>query len=96
MKRPAILVMAGVLVPAAGYTQSAATAQAGASTQSQADANVNATKIQARKPRAAGSAAAQAQRFGADRAKRIGQLSEGTTMNAALAGSLDVQEEQAR
>lgn len=88
MKRIAILLMAGVLVPAAGHTQSAATAQAGASTQSQADANVNAQKSGAQ---ASGSGSAAAQANGsAQTGQNALALSEGTTMNAALAGSLDV------
>ena len=88
MKRMVILLMAGVLVPAAGYTQSAATAQAGASTQSQADANGNAQKFGAQ---ASGSGSAAAQAIGSAQAGQNAlALSEGTTMNAALAGSLDV------
>ena len=88
MKRIAILLIAGVLVPAAGYTQSAATAQAGASTQSQADANVNTQKSSAQAS-GGGSAAAQAN-GSAQAGQNALALSEGTTMNAALAGSLDV------
>jgi hypothetical protein len=88
MKRMAILLMAGVLVPAAGHAQSSASAQAGASTQSQAGANVNTQKSGAQ---ASGSGSASAQ---TNSSAQAGQnslaLSDGTTMNAALAGSVDV------
>jgi hypothetical protein len=88
MKRMAILLMAGVLVPAAGYAQSSASAQAGASTQSQADANIN---PQQSSVQASGVGSASAQTNAAAQAGPNSlTLSDGTTMNAALAGSLDV------
>lgn len=88
MKRVAILVMAGVLVPAAGHAQSSATAQAGASTQSQADANIN-TQKSGVEASGSGSASAQANGSAQAGAKSVA-LSDGTTMNAKLADSLDV------
>jgi hypothetical protein len=88
MNRMAILLMAGVLVPAAAYAQSPAGAQAEASAQSQADANVN---TQRSGLQASGNPSASAQANGsAQAAQNALALSEGTTMNAALAGSLDV------
>jgi hypothetical protein len=88
MKRIAILLMAGVLVPAAGYAQSSTSAQAGASTQSQAGANVNAQKSGVQ---ASGSGSASAQTNGSAQAGQNSvALSDGTTMNAALASSVDV------
>ena len=88
MKQVAILIMAGVLVPAAGYAQSSASAQAGTSTQSQAGANINTEKSGAQ---AAGSGSGSTQTSGSAQAGPNSlALSEGTTMNAALAGSLDV------
>jgi hypothetical protein len=88
MKRIAILLIAGVLVPAAGYAQSSTSAQAGASTQSQAGANVNAQKSGVQ---ASGSGSASAQTNGSAQAGQNSvALSDGTTMNAALASSVDV------
>lgn len=88
MNRVAILLMAGILVPAAAYAQTAAGAQAEASAQSQADANVNTQRAGVQ---ASGSDSASAQANGsAEAGKNALALSEGTTMNAALAGSLDV------
>jgi hypothetical protein len=88
MKTAAILVMAGILAPAAGYAQSSASAQAGAAAQSQTGADVNAQKSGVQ---ASGSGSASAQANGAALSGPNSlALSEGTTMNAALAGSLDV------
>jgi hypothetical protein len=85
MKRVTILVMAGILAPAAGYAQSAASAQAGASTQSQTDANINTQKSGVQ---ASGSGSAQTN-GAAQAGPNSLALSDGTTMNAALASSLD-------
>src|ERR1700674_4569506 len=88
MKRMAILLMAGVLVPPAGYAQRSASAQAGASTQSHAGADANTQKsgVQAS---GTGSASAQTN-GGAQTGQNSLALSDGTTMNAALASSVDV------
>jgi len=88
MNRVAILLIAGILMPAAAYAQAPAGAQAEASGQSQANANVNTQRAGAQ---ASGSGSASAQTNGSAQAGQHAlALSEGTTMNAALAGSLDV------
>jgi hypothetical protein len=84
MKRIAILFMVGVLVPAAGHAQSSAKVQEGAATQSQAGVNVNTQKPSAQ---ASGNGSASAQTQAGQNAVA---LSDGTTMNAALASSVDV------
>jgi hypothetical protein len=87
MNRAAILILAGLLGPGLAYAQTSAGAQAGASTQSQAGANVQTPKSGVQ---ASGNDSTSAQTNASAQAeKKSVSLADGTTMNAALAGSLD-------
>ena len=89
MNRVAILLMAGILVPAAAYAQTAARRSSG---------GIGTISSRRKRKHAKGRRASLGQRFsirasewfGRGRSKNALALSEGTTMNAALAGSLDV------
>lgn len=79
--------MAGLLAPGLGYAQASAGVQADGSAQSQAGASAQSSRSGAR---ASGSDATSAQaKTSADAGKNAIALSDGTTMNAALKGSLD-------
>lgn len=87
MNRTAIFILSGLLAPGLAYAQTSAGAQAGATTQSQSGANVQTQKSGVQ---ASGNDSTSAQTNASAQAeKKPVTLADGTTMNAALAGSLD-------
>jgi hypothetical protein len=87
MNRMALIVVAGLLAPGLGYAQASAGVQASGSAQSQTGVSGQSSRsgVQAS---VSDATSAQA-KTSADAGKNAIALSDGTTMNAALKGSLD-------